>query len=46
MYSVLVKCLIFTLIIGFYLFFAQNIDGKELTIDIFNVRFFKILLIR
>jgi hypothetical protein len=32
MYSVSVKCLIFTLIIDFYLFFGQNIGGKELTI--------------
>jgi hypothetical protein len=33
MYSVLVKCIIFTLIIAFDLFFAQNTDGKKLTID-------------
>jgi hypothetical protein len=49
MYSVSVKCLIFTLIIDFYLFFRQNTDGKELTIDkdnISKVRFFQILLIR
>jgi hypothetical protein len=48
MYSVSVKCLIFTLIIDFYLFFGQN-TGKELTIDkdnISKVRFFQILLIR
>jgi hypothetical protein len=43
MYSVLVKSLIFTLIISFYLFFGQNTDGKELTIDkdIFRLDFFK-----
>jgi hypothetical protein len=48
-YSVSVKCLIFTLIIEFYLFFDQNTDGKEITIDkdnISKVRFFQILLIR
>jgi hypothetical protein len=32
MYSVSVKCLIFTLIIDLYLLFGQNIGGKELTI--------------
>jgi hypothetical protein len=37
MYSVSVKCLIFTLIINFYLFFAQNTGGKELTIDKNNI---------
>jgi hypothetical protein len=37
MYSVLVKSLIFTLIINFYLFFGQNTDGKELTIDKDNI---------
>jgi hypothetical protein len=49
MYSVSVKCLIFTLIIDFYLFFGENTDAKELTIDkdnISKVRFFQILLIR
>jgi hypothetical protein len=46
MYSVLVKCLIFTLIIAFDLFFAQKTDGKTIDKDIFKVRFFKILLIR
>jgi hypothetical protein len=48
MYYVSVKCLILTLIIYFYLFFGQNTDGKELTIDkdnISNIRFFQILLI-
>jgi hypothetical protein len=47
MYYVSVKCLIFTLIINFYLFFGQDTDGKELTIDkdnISKVRFFQILL--
>jgi hypothetical protein len=33
MYSVSVKSLIFTFIINFCLFFGQNTDGKELTID-------------
>jgi hypothetical protein len=37
MYSVLVKSLIFTLIINFYLFFGQNTDGKKLTIDKDNI---------
>jgi hypothetical protein len=49
MYSVSVKSLIFTLIINFCLFFGQNTDGKEVTIDkdnISKVRFFQILLIR
>jgi hypothetical protein len=49
MYSVSVKCLIFTLIIDFYLFFGENTDAKVLTIDkdnISKVRFFQILLIR
>jgi hypothetical protein len=49
MYSVSLKCLIFTLIIDFYLFFGQNTDGKELMIDkdnISKVRFFQILLIQ
>jgi hypothetical protein len=49
MYYVSVKCLIFTLIINFYLFFGQNTDGKELTIDkdnISKVKFFQILLIQ
>jgi hypothetical protein len=44
MYSVSVKCLLFTLIITFHIFFDQNTDGKELTIDkdnISKVRFFK-----
>jgi hypothetical protein len=43
MYSVLVKSLIFTLIINFYLFFGQNTDGKEPTIDddISRLDFFK-----
>jgi hypothetical protein len=48
MYYVSVTSLIFTLIINFYLFFGQNSDGKELTIDkdnISKVRFFQILLI-
>jgi hypothetical protein len=48
MYSVPVKGLIFTLIITIYLFFSQNTDGKEVTIDkdnIYKVRFFQILLI-
>jgi hypothetical protein len=48
MFSVSVKCQIFNLIIDFYLFFGQNTDGKELTIDkdISKLRFFQILLIR
>jgi hypothetical protein len=49
MYSVSIECLIFTLIIDFYLFFGQNTDGKELTIDKDNttkVRFFQTLLIQ
>jgi hypothetical protein len=37
MYTVSIKCLIFTLIIVFYLFFGQNTDGKELTIDEDNI---------
>jgi hypothetical protein len=37
MYSVSVKCLIFTLIINFYLFFGQNRGGKKLTIDKNNI---------
>jgi hypothetical protein len=32
-----VKCLIFTLIITFYLFFRQNTCGKELAIDKGNI---------
>jgi hypothetical protein len=36
-YSVSVKCLIFTLIINFYLFFSQNTGGKELTIAKDNI---------
>jgi hypothetical protein len=32
MYSVSVKCLIFTLVINFYLFFGQRTGGKGLTI--------------
>jgi hypothetical protein len=48
MYSVSFKCLIFILIIDFYLYFGQNTDDKELTInkDISKVRSFQILLIR
>jgi hypothetical protein len=38
MYSVSVKCLIFTLIIiDFYVFFGQSTGGKELTIDKDNI---------
>jgi hypothetical protein len=32
MYSVSVKCFIFTLVINIYLFFGQNTGGKELMI--------------
>jgi hypothetical protein len=49
MYYVSVKCLISTLIINFYLFFGQNTNGKEVTIDknnISKVIFFQILLIQ
>jgi hypothetical protein len=37
MYSVSVKCLIFTLIIDFYLYFCQSTGDKELTIAKDNI---------
>jgi hypothetical protein len=37
MYSVSVKCLIFTLIINFYIFFGQSTGDKELTIAKDNI---------